>query len=250
MWNNKISTIQKDSPVPLYYQLKEILKNLIESGELKDGEMIPSERELIELYQISRPTVRQAINELVNSQLLVRKQGYGTFVNKPKRSQWYLESLTSFSEENEKKGLATKTTVLTIQVMEGTMELNTLFRKSHNQYYHLERLRFVEEQPVVLVSTYIPCNLAPGLEKENLTENSLYDILHDCYHLNIDYGERSLEAVIVDKNDYQHLGISPESPIQLVKTIAFLENGDVFEYSISRFRGDLSSFKAKLKFNK
>ena len=250
MWNNKISNIQKDSPVPLYYQLKEILKNKIETGELKDGEMIPSERELIELYQISRPTVRQAINELVNNQLLVRKQGYGTFVYKPKRSQWYLESLTSFSEENEKKGLSTKTTVLSIQIIEGTEELSTLFRKNYHHYYHLERLRYVEEQPVVLVSTFIPCDIAPDLEKENLTENSLYDILRNRYHFNIDYGDRSLEAVIVDKDDFKHFGISPESAIQLVKTIAYLENGEVFEYSVSRFRGDLSSFKAKLKFNK
>lgn len=241
--------LEKDGPIPLYYQLKEILKKQIEDGEIKDGEMIPSERELIEIYQISRPTVRQAINELVNSGLLIRRQGYGTFVNKPKRSQWCLESLTSFSEENEKKGLSTKTKVLTMKEIDSTPELYSLFSKNYSRYYYIERLRFVEDQPVVLVSTYIPTEIAPNLHMENLAERSLYDILQNRYHLHIDYAERSLEAVIVDSNDYELLGISPNSPIQLVKTIAYLENNDVFEYTISRFRGDLSSFKAKLKFN-
>jgi GntR family transcriptional regulator len=250
MENKETSLLQKESPIPLYYQLKEILKNQIESGKLKAGKMIPSEREMIDLFQISRPTVRQAINELVSSGLLVRKQGYGTFVNKTKQSQWYLESLSSFSEENERKGLSTKTKVLKMEIVDETIQLNSLFQKNYNEYYHIERLRFVEEQPVVLVSTYIPCTIAPDLDKENLTDNSLYNILQQHYNLKIDYAERTLEAVIVDSNDYELLTISPESPVQLVKTLAYLENGDAFEYSVSRFRGDLSSFKAKLKFNK
>ncbi len=94
----------KDSPLPLYYQLKELLKSHIELGILKPGDCVPSERELVETYEISRPTVRQAINELVVEGLLTREKGRGTFVSVPKIKQWFLESLSSFFGRNAEEG--------------------------------------------------------------------------------------------------------------------------------------------------
>jgi GntR family transcriptional regulator len=246
--NNVI--LLKEGPIPLYFQLKEVLRNQIEKAELKPGELVPSERELIERYQISRPTVRQAIYELVNEGLLIRERGRGTFVAKPKHSQWILESLSSFTEELKEKGLSSTTKVLGLDKVEATIELISIFGHEYKTFYQLERLRYVEGQPAVVVTTYIPTDLALNLENEDLSLNSLYSVLQNNYKFQIGYANRTISAVNVMKEDAVLLEIEPKSAIHLVKTIAFLEDEHPFEYSVSRNRGDLSSFKATLKHKK
>jgi GntR family transcriptional regulator len=243
-------TLIKDSPLPLYYQLKEILKSQIERSELRPGEGIPSERELVEHYEISRPTVRQAINELVTEGLLTREQGRGTFVSTPKISQWFLESLSSFSEEMNMKGLTYSTKVLSVDTMASSSTLRAVFGTEYDQFYRVERLRYVEGKPVVLVTTYLPVALFPDLEKENLEVNSLYNIIQSKYRYRLDKATRVLEAIHAPEEDAKLLQINPSEVIQLIRTTGYLENDRAFEYSIARYRGDLSSFTVSLKFFK
>src|SRR5699024_385163 len=96
--------IDKNSPIPIYYQLEEHIKKLIQDGELTPGDMLPSEREYGERYSISRMTVRQAITNLVNGRILYRVKGKGTFVMEQKMEQ-DLQGLTSFTEDMKARGL-------------------------------------------------------------------------------------------------------------------------------------------------
>ena len=96
--------IDKTSPLPIYYQLVEWIKGLIERGELKPGDSLPSEREYAERFSISRMTVRQAITELVNGGYLYRQKGVGTFVAEKKIEQ-QLMGLTSFTEDMKSRGM-------------------------------------------------------------------------------------------------------------------------------------------------
>lgn len=237
----------KDGPLPLYYQLKELVKSQIQQGILGPGDSVPSERELIEMYEISRPTVRQAINELVIEGLLIREKGRGTFVSAPKIKQWFLESLTSFSDEMAQKGLTYSTKLLSIDTVVATTTLRDVFGSSHDNFYRLERLRYVKGKPVVLVTTFLPVSLFKDLEKENLDMKSLYDIVQHKYGYHLGGATRVLEAINASEEDAQWLEIGPMEAIQLIRTIGCLDNELPFEYSIARYRGDLSSFTVTLK---
>ncbi len=211
----------KDSPLPLYYQLKELLKSHIELGILKPGDCVPSERELVETYEISRPTVRQAINELVVEGLLTREKGRGTFVSVPKIKQWFLESLSSFSEEMQKKGLAYSTKLLSLGRTAGTSTLRSIFGPAGSQFYKLERLRYAENKPVVVVTTFMPAELFPGLEEENLESQSLYSIIQNKYGFKLGSATRILEAIAATDEDAQLLEIEPQNAVQLIRTTSF-----------------------------
>src|SRR5437588_11800459 len=106
-----MSAIYRNSPLPRYFQLKEIMRERIRSGEWKPGELIPSERELSEKYGISRMTARQAITELVNEGLFYREQGKGTFVSRHKITQQLIR-LTGFTEDIKARGQRPSTKVL------------------------------------------------------------------------------------------------------------------------------------------
>lgn len=242
--------LQKESPLPLYYQLKEIIKRQIEEGHLQPGDAIPSERELVETYKISRPTVRQAINELVTEGLLFREKGRGTFVSKQKIKQFFLESLTSFSEEMKQKGLSFSTKVIGMEVVSNTSMLTSVFGDRYNKFFRIDRLRYVQGEPVVVVTTYVPCSIAPNLDEEDLINQSLYDILQNKYGLKISRATRVVEAINSSDEDAALLEIEPLSAIQLIRTTGYLEGDIPFEYSIARYRGDLSSFTVSLKYQK
>ncbi|TVX96249.1 GntR family transcriptional regulator [Cohnella terricola] len=243
--------LQKESPLPLYYQLKSIIKTEIENGGLIQGDLIPSERELVEVCQISRPTVRQAINELVAEGLLMREKGRGTFVSKPKVDQWFLESLLSFSKEMELKGMVPSTKVISLEVVKAEDPvLIDIFGEDCNELVCLKRVRYADGQPLVVVTSYIPLQIAPGLEKEDFSSASLYDLIENKYGNQISYVTRVLESINVHKEDVEWLQVDPKAAVQLIKTTAYLEGDRPFEYSIARYRGDNNSFTVTLKYRK
>lgn len=242
--------LEKGSPIPLYYQLKEIIKSEIESGEWNQGDLIPSEREMVQVCKISRPTVRQAINDLVNEGLLMRQKGHGTFVSKTKVDQWFLESMLSFSKEMNMKGVAHSTKVLSQTVVATNPLLKSVFGEQYYQFICLERLRYVEGQPAVVVTSYIPSPIAPGLEIENLNEESLYDLIENKYGHRVSHATRVLESINVSEKDSELLEVEPMAAIQLIKTTGYLTDNQPFEYSIARYRGDSNSFTVTLRYQR
>lgn len=244
------SRLEKDSPIPLYYQLKELIRNAIREKGLVPGDPIPSERELVEQYQISRPTVRQAINELVNEGLLVREKGRGTFVAKPKLDQWFLTNMLSFTKEMSLKGLSHSTRVLDLRVVPIEPRLSEIFGEACREVVRLERLRFVEGTPAVVVTTYIPRDIAPDIERENLEQRSLYELIETKYGHEISYGRRVVEAVNASGEDAALLQVEKGAAIQLIKTTGYLSDNRPFEYSIARYRGDFNSFTVTLRYQR
>lgn len=214
------------------------------------GDLIPSERELVDVCQISRPTVRQAINELVTEGLLLKEKGRGTFVAKPKIDQWFLQNLLSFSKEMELKGMKPSTKVIKLEVMKPERELLDIFGKECEEVFCLERVRLADGQPVVVVTSYIPCHLAPTLMNENFEQSSLYELIESKYGHQISHATRVLEAVNVFEEDIEFLEVEPQASVHLIKTTGYLTNNQPFEYSIARYRGDNNSFTVTLKYQK
>lgn len=238
--------IDKKSPVPLYHQLEEAIRSDIKSGVLKHDQLIPSEREYASLYGISRMTVRQAINNLVNEGLLYRKKGTGTFVNKQKVEQ-VLSTLTSFSEDMYERGFtpsskllsydeipADRTVAEKLQVEEGTPVLR------------MERLRLADQLPMALEVAFMPIHLTEGL-KEEQAKDSLYSFIEDKLSLRIDEAYQELEAEAATDHVAAHLDIEPDSPVLKITRITYLENAVPFEYVRSSFRADRYRFYSTMK---
>jgi len=239
--------LDKSSPIPLYFQLKEIVKEKIDTGELKPGNLIPSEREFKEKYEISRPTIRQALKELVNEGLLYREKGKGTFVSKPKINYGFIQKFTTFYDDMEKKGYKTKTEIISIDIKESRISLaKKLNIKKNEKVFIINRVRYIQDEPIVIVRNHIPYNLCPELKYENLEDKSLYNTLTKKFDIKPYKAEITLEPIIADVYDAKLLNIDIGAPLHLMQNITYTEENVVIDYFESRFRGDKGKVKVEL----
>lgn len=235
--------IDKDVPIPFHYQLREILKGEINSSRWRVGEQLPSERELCETFDLSRTTVREAIDALVNDGLLRRERGRGTFVAEPKILEGLLQTPTGFTDSMHEQGYDVITKVLNIEI---STPLPTVMRELRlnpdDQVTAIERLRFVMDEPILLVTSYVPVKLVPSLINEDLVTNSLYQVLIHKYNLTPFRAKRYMEAVTAIDLEARYLQIRPGAPLMLIESTAYLEDGTPLEYFKARHRGDRTRF--------
>ena len=231
--------LDRKIPIPLYYQLKEELRRSIENGELSAGAMIPSERELSEKFQISRPTVRQAVKELVYEGLLEREKGRGTFVVRPKLNYGFIQRFVTFHEDMAQKGYLLKTKVLELNIIPASTVLASALQIDEaEEVIFLKRIRYLEDTPLVRVVNHLPHKLCPGILNEDLNDRSLYRLLGEKYGLHPYRARITLEAVVADTIDAEELDVAKGSPIFLMKNITYSDTDKVMDYFQSRFRGD------------
>jgi GntR family transcriptional regulator len=173
----------QDNIIPLYQQLADIIRNSIVSGELKFGDKIPTEVELSEKYNVSRITVRTAISELVELGFLVKKQGKGTFVSRPK-VQRKIEHLSSFTAACEVSGLKVTNEIIKREVIEPELDdKKDLELDDDDKVIYIQRLRYAGGEPLMLENNYFSFNRFNFLLKEDLS-GSLYDLLRKKYDIN------------------------------------------------------------------
>jgi len=243
--NAVIQHINKNSPLPIYYQIEAALKQQIENGVLQPGDLIPSEREFAEAHQISRMTVRQAISNLVNAGYLIRQKGRGTFVAN-KKIVMQLSGLTSFSEEMEHLGLEPTSALLSYQIIDASMTIaNKLRIREGASVYELKRLRIADEQALALETVYIPEQLLPGLDQDVATA-SLYAFA-EASGLNLGRASQTFESRLATKEEAGHLGLSTASPVLSVEQLTYLATEQPFEYVISAYRGDRYTFTVEME---
>ncbi|MFW5889726.1 MAG: GntR family transcriptional regulator [Bacillota bacterium] len=239
--------LDKNSPLPLYFQLKNIIKEKIENGELKPNDRIESERELEEKYNISRPTIRQALKELVNEGLLYREKGKGTFVAKPKIDYGFIQKFTTFYEDMEIKGYKTKTKVLDKNIVKCRKTLaDKLKVKLNSKIIKITRIRYIEDEPIVLVINHIPYDVCKRIINDSLEDESLYRIMAEKYGVKPYKAEISLEPTIADNFDSRMLEIKQGSPVHLMKNITYTEKNVVMDYFESHLKGDKGKVKVEL----
>ncbi|HHU48209.1 MAG TPA: GntR family transcriptional regulator [Clostridiales bacterium] len=243
-------TLNKSIPIPLYYQLKEILLEYIKEHHDNEEVPIPTEKEISEHFEISRPTVRQAINELVVEGYLYRKKAKGTFVSKPKIKQDFLLILDSFDNEMRKKGLIPSTRLLNIETVKSDEKVSgALNIPLGSKVIKLTRLRFANNEPIVLVVTYLPYNKCMGILSKDLEKESMYDILENDFGYRIAGASRTLESIVAGEYEAKLLDIKKGAPIQYFESIAYLIDNTPIEYSLAKYRGDRNKFTFELKRN-
>lgn len=239
--------LNKNVPIPLYYQLKEKLTQAIQNGELPVGSLVPSERELSELYGISRMTVRQALGEMVREGLLIREQGKGTFVAEPKFSQGLLK-LTSFSEDMRSRGLAPDSRVEAVYVEDASPRIaGVLELTSDVRVVVFKRIRLADQKPMAYELSHLPLSLFPGLEREDLTSASLYEVLEKKYQVSIKHARQTIEVGLSDPIESKSLGIGSKSPVLLIERITYDRNDRPFEFVKSVYRGDRYKLHVELQ---
>ncbi len=245
-WRQKIH-IDKSSPIPLYYQMKQAILEAVHDGTLKEGDMIPSELDLCAMHDISRSTIRQTLSELVMEGYLTRQRAKGTVVAAPKIDARFLNKLQSYNEEMRQKGLVPSTRLMNLKVLEGVRHINEKLRLDVSEpLIYLERLRCADGEPLVYLETYIPYNSFPLLLKQDFTNGSLYEYMERLYDKRVSRVIRKLEAVIANSAEAQLLDIARGAPVCLVKTVAYTASGEPVEYSVARYRGDRNEFSVEL----
>lgn len=247
---NEDIKLNKNIPVPLYYQLKTILLEYIKEQHTNLELPIPTEIEISEHFGISRPTVRQAINELVVEGYLYRIKAKGTFVSKPKIKQDFLLVLDSFNNEMKKKGLTPATRILQ-KSLEACDEkvADALKIPKASKVIKLSRLRYANDEPIVYVTTFLPFSKCSGLMSVNLETESIYEILEKECGAHIARATRSIEAILAGEYEAKLLQVEKGSPIHYFESIIYLEDNTPIEYSLAKYRGDRNKFTFEMKRN-
>lgn len=241
------SPINRSSPIPYYVQVKELLRDWIKQGKWKTGDQLPGEHELCASFDVSRPVIRQALSELTSEGLVTREKGKGTFVATSKIKEGLVQRLTGFYQDMTAQGYTPVTQVLQQVVIPANAEIaGYLNLKIGDSVVKIERLRFIKDEPIVLVTTYIPLHLCPALEHEDLSYQSLYTFLENSCHITIAYGRRMVEAVPASKYVAQLLNVRKGAPLIMLDSVSFTSDGTPVEYYFAYHRGDRSQFEVEL----
>lgn len=227
--------IDKNSATPIYIQISDKLRQRIDNGEFKVGDLIPSENVLSQKYEVSRMTTRQAINNLVDEGYLYRKRGKGTYVADFKM-EYNAYKLKGFTEEMLQFNKRPVNKIVTFEIR-GIEEkiANKLQISKSDKVYFIERIRCIEEKPVVFERTYMPVKMFPEL-KEEIFKGSKYKYIESQKKQRIKESLQEIVPEIVEEPIRTFLSMRENEPILKVKSTTTFENGDVFEYTETYFK--------------
>lgn len=229
-----------------YSKIYQALLEQIQSGELKEGDLIPKELDLSARYGVSRPTVRQALNLLVIDGYLRRVRGRGSYVTKPKVLQQYTQFIESYNYEMEKKGLVPLTKVLEISLTyPGETVQTQLNIPADRKIVKLQRLRSVSDngagKPIILTTVYFPFDLVPDVFTYDFEKQSFYDVL-SRHGVQIKRGTRLLEIKALYKEKAALFGLPDGSPCHYISSVGYDEDGRPVEYSENYYPADRNKF--------
>ena len=239
--------IDEKTGMPLYLQLKEIIRRQIEEEIYHPGEKLPTEDEYCQQFSVSRITVRQAISKLVEEKLIIRKQGKGTYVA-PVKLRRILPRLYSFSEDILASGMVPDSVVLEKVLVQADPETAEILRlpPGNPRIYRVTRIRRANQEPMLLETACFPAGLCPGLEKRDLELHSLYQILREEYGLKISYAEEQYEVTSLDQEKAELLRQVPRTPAFSIQRVAYLPGDVPVEFTRAWSAGNSMSFSLTL----
>jgi GntR family transcriptional regulator len=241
------AVIDRLSPIPFYVQLKEFIREHIEQDGLSPGDLLPGEPELCETFGVSRTVVRQALKELTYEGLIVREKGKGTFVAVPKINESLVQRLTGFYEDMVDRGHTPVTQVLCQQVVPaGHKVAARLDLDPGAEVIQIDRLRFIDDEPILFVTTYLPYALCSAVVHADLAHQSLYAFLRESCGLEIAHGRRSIEAVPASEYEAGLLRVDKGAPLIKLESVSYLVDDTPLEYYHALHRGDRSRFEVEL----
>lgn len=230
--------VDRSSPLPLHYQLKQHLLEKIEAGEWKPNDLIPSEQELQTSFGLSRITVRQALSDLVYEGLLIRERGRGTFVAPPKMTHSPEErrSLTEFMME---KGIKPGWQIIEKGFIEANKEVAANLKLPHKtRVYRIRRLRLAADEAIGQHTAYLPESVSGQINEAGLLEGGSLNYISHIPQMATSHATRSIEAVAASDLDVKLLHMSLGSPVLMIQRVVLSAAGEPLEFLQARYRGD------------
>jgi GntR family transcriptional regulator len=228
-----------DSPIPLHIQIREFLRKKIDDGGYT--ERIPSEKELMEMFSVSRTTVREAVSSLVREGVLEKIHGKGTFIADTTINEW-LGSIRSFTETVQNMGMKPGILLLS-HALGNDLEIGTILGAT--EYYSIERLRLADDIPIAIERHNYPVEIGRKLATYDLNQVTIYSVLEQNKVV-LHTGEQRITAMPASKADAKLLDISENACVLVVERTIYDPSGKVVEYYSSTLRADRFAFCVKL----
>jgi GntR family transcriptional regulator len=244
-WRRVTSRLVRKSPVPLYAQVKDLLRERIAMQRDEEHDQLPSERELARDLGVSRMTVRQAVRDLIAEGAIYTAPGRGTFLADSEVTQ-QLIGLTSFSQEMTKRGLVPSSQVLESRAVTDREVAARLRVDRDEPIARIRRLRLANGEPMALETTHLPLSLCPGLLSIDLQDRSLYEVLQSVFRLRLGSAVQTISAESATPGTAEMLGLQAGDAILVMERETALEDGRPVELVRSWYRGDRYHFAVRL----
>ncbi|NIT58180.1 MAG: UTRA domain-containing protein [Aliifodinibius sp.] len=231
--------------IPLHKQISDWLKQEIESGALTSDEKLPSENELSQKFDVSRVTVRRALQTLENEQLIYRCQGLGSFVTDQRTHQSF-SILNDFTEELEGSGMEASSQLISfeqVDISEQKDLLSYLDIENKKIAVQLERVRLGDGEPIAYDITWMPIFYGQLIEGYNLEETTIFKILEEEFDIPIEKGCYRIEASVADNKLAKHLNIDLQTPLLLMNRISYTIGEKPVYYQKRYYRNDKMVFE-------
>ena len=230
--------IDSSSFTPYYVQIFDQVSALIRQGKLSEGQVLCSEGDLARTLRISKMPVRQAFQKLRAESFLIIAKGKRPIVGSG-RVPWNFQQLRGFSEEMRRRGLTPSARLLTMDLLQPDLEVAQALKLSPKEkVYRLKRLRFVDGQPVAVVTSYLPARIFLGIDKQDLANQSLYHVFETVYRRKLQRAEEDIGAVNAAAEVAGILETSVGSPLLSIRETTYDSQNVAIEYSISLLRAD------------
>ncbi len=240
--------IDPTGAMPKYYQLANILRLQIENGDYQPHDAIPSERQLEERYNLSRPTIRQSIDLLARQGYLYRVHGKGTFVSPPKLQKGMLE-LTSFSEDMRKRGLKPGHKILEFGyvVPDKKTSRQLEITDPKEKVLRIKRLRYGDDIPIGLQDSYLSLGEEQTITRAEMGESgSIYAILQEKFGIYPAEADETLEVTLATRQEAELLQVAEGSPLLLNERTLWSQDRQAIEFVRILYRGDRYKYYVRL----
>jgi GntR family transcriptional regulator len=235
------------SPVPLYTQIRELLRERILNGMYKSHAQMPSENDMVRTFGVSRITVRQALTDLQKEGLIFKIHGKGTFVSKPKATQ-NLRRLEGFGEAMSGAGHETFSRVLGHRVLRpGKLVANRLGISERDEIMEIRRVRYLDREPISLDVTYVPLPIGQRLIREDLARRDIFLILENDYGIALGNADLCIESVVADAELASALKIEEGSAILRIERLTFTADRNPLDFEFLYYRGDAFQYRLRIE---
>jgi GntR family transcriptional regulator len=231
-------TLDTNSFTPYYQQIVDHVRSLVEKKRLREGETFCSEGDISRALGISKMPVRQAFQKLRAEGLLIIAKGKRPVIGSG-RVPWNFQQLRGFSEEMRRRGLVPSARVLSMEVGDPDLEVAQALKLTLGEkIYKLRRLRFVNGEPVAIVTSRLPARLFAGIDRQDLEKQSLYQIFEQIYKRKLRWAEETIGVTIATEEHAAILETQLGSPLLLITETTYDDQNVAIEYSVSLLRGD------------
>lgn len=228
--------VKSGNGIPAYQRIQKNIRKAIDSGALRAGDAVPSERELAKIHDVSLMTARHALATLEQEGLVDRRQGVGTFVSSPKI---HFSKLMSYTEQMRARSLTVGSKILFAKTIDDEEEATARLSISpKSPVIKLERLRRAGGEPFALETCYFPAKQFAGLLSEPLEKESLFAILERNYDAELAYADEEVDATAADPRTAELLGIPKREPLLRIRQVIYSTKGTVITYVLGLYRSD------------